>query len=154
PYFTGRDQLLEDLRRALTRGQAAALTQQAIHRDAAVRFLLERTAQPDEAPANELADALGDLPLALEQAAAYIGASGRSIADYLRLFRQRRPEMLARNRPRHRLSGLGRCHLRRLVALNNGGNGELSERARRSSRGFIAEVDCSKPIKSKKEIAT
>ena len=41
---------------------------------------------------------LGGLPLALEQAAAYVQASGSSLAGYLALFRQRRPEMLARGR--------------------------------------------------------
>jgi tetratricopeptide (TPR) repeat protein len=36
-----------------------------------------------------LAEALGSLPLALEQAAAYAGQTGLSLADYLELFRER-----------------------------------------------------------------
>jgi tetratricopeptide (TPR) repeat protein len=36
-----------------------------------------------------LAEALGNLPLALEQAAAYAGQTGLSLADYLELFRER-----------------------------------------------------------------
>ncbi len=53
-----------------------------------IQFLLRRTGQSDEAAAGELAEALGHLPLALEQAAAYIEEAGRSLAGYLELFRQ------------------------------------------------------------------
>ena len=42
---------------------------------------------------------LGGLPLALEQAAAYIQATGGTLAGYLALFRQRRAELLARGEP-------------------------------------------------------
>ena len=57
-------------------------------------FLVGRTGDQDRQTALELADMLGGLPLALEQAAAYVQASGSSLAGYLALFRQRRPEML------------------------------------------------------------
>jgi tetratricopeptide (TPR) repeat protein len=55
----------------------------------AVRFLLQRTeterekATDDPAQARRLADVLGGLPLALEQAAAYIGTNRMRFADYL-----------------------------------------------------------------------
>jgi hypothetical protein len=49
-----------------------------------------------EAAAAELAGELGGLPLALEQAAAYMGTTGRDIRDYLRLFRGRWLELMAR----------------------------------------------------------
>ena len=42
---------------------------------------------------------LGGLPLALEQAAAYMLAAGRSISGYLALFRQRRRDLLMRGEP-------------------------------------------------------
>jgi len=45
--------------------------------------------------AGELADALGCLPLALEQAGAYIEASGISFADYLTRWRAHHRELLA-----------------------------------------------------------
>ncbi len=45
--------------------------------------------------AGELADALGCLPLALEQAGAYIEASGISFADYLARWRAHHRELLA-----------------------------------------------------------
>jgi len=42
---------------------------------------------------------LGGLPLALEQAAAYITAAGRDLAGYLALFRDRRADLLDRGDP-------------------------------------------------------
>jgi hypothetical protein len=65
----------------------------------AAGFLVNRTGDPDQQAATELAAELGGLPLALEQAAAYIQASGGSLTGYLRLFRQRRDALLARGEP-------------------------------------------------------
>ena len=65
----------------------------------AAGFLLDRTGDHDHEAAWELAGELGGLPLALEQAAAYMLAVGRDIAGYLALYRQRRAEMLARGDP-------------------------------------------------------
>jgi tetratricopeptide (TPR) repeat protein len=76
------------------RGQASPLTVQVLERPESVAFLLKRTGRTDEADDDELAQELGDLPLALEQAGAYIEASGRSFSGYLDLFRQRQREML------------------------------------------------------------
>jgi hypothetical protein len=67
--------------------------------EVAAGFLGARTGDRDEQAATELATELGGLPLALEQAGAYIQASGGSLADYLASFRQRRLEMLARGEP-------------------------------------------------------
>lgn len=67
-----------------------------MRREEAVRFLLERTGQKDAKAARELAELLGDLPLALEQAAAYMTASGRSMGSYLPLFRGQMDKVLAR----------------------------------------------------------
>jgi Tetratricopeptide repeat len=60
------------------------------------RFLMNRTADPDEEAAADLAADLGGLPLALDQAAAYIQATGSSLAAYRDLFRHRQAELLAR----------------------------------------------------------
>jgi Domain of unknown function (DUF4062)/Tetratricopeptide repeat len=65
----------------------------------AAEFLAGRTGDPDRRAALELAVELGGLPLALEQAAAYIQASGDSLAGYLALFLQRRPDLLGRGEP-------------------------------------------------------
>jgi tetratricopeptide (TPR) repeat protein len=68
-------------------------------RPTSVEFLLKRTAQTDAEAAENLAKALGDLPLALEQAAAYIEATGESISGYLPMFRHRQAELLKRPAP-------------------------------------------------------
>ena len=65
----------------------------------AAEFLVNRTGDADRRAALELAGELGGLPLALEQAAAYVQASGDSLAGYLALFRQRRADLLARGEP-------------------------------------------------------
>ena len=65
----------------------------------AAEFLVSRTGDPDEQAATELAGELGGLPLALEQAAAYVQATGESLAGYLALFRPRRADLLSRGEP-------------------------------------------------------
>ena len=65
----------------------------------AAEFLVSRTGDADRRAALELAGELGGLPLALEQAAAYVQASGDSLAGYLALFRQRRADLLGRGEP-------------------------------------------------------
>ena len=58
--------------------------------EVAAGFLIDRTGDPDERAAAELAVELGGLPLALEQGAAYIQATGTTLAGYLSLFQDRR----------------------------------------------------------------
>jgi tetratricopeptide (TPR) repeat protein len=69
----------------------------------AAGFLLARTRErgaPAQAAATTLATALGGLPLALEQAAAYIAASGTvTLASYAELFATRALELLRRGQP-------------------------------------------------------
>ena len=65
----------------------------------AAEFLGNRTGDPDRQAAGELADVLGGLPLALEQAAAYVQATGNSLAGYLASFRRRRADLLVRGEP-------------------------------------------------------
>ena len=67
--------------------------------DVAAGFLVNRTGDPDRQTARDLADVLGGLPLALEQAAAYTQATGGTLAGYLALFQQRRAGLLARGEP-------------------------------------------------------
>jgi hypothetical protein len=64
--------------------------------EVAAGFLVGRTGDPDRRAALGLADVLGGLPLALEQAAAYMVDTGESLAGYLALFRKRRLDLLAR----------------------------------------------------------
>jgi len=62
----------------------------------AAGFLVNRTGDADQRAAADLAGELGGLPLALEQAAAYIQATGTTLAGYLSVFRNRRADLLAR----------------------------------------------------------
>jgi tetratricopeptide (TPR) repeat protein len=66
--------------------------------DKATELLLRRSPDDDAASAAELAEELGDLPLALEQAAAYLEREGTPLAAYLDAFRRRREELLSRGR--------------------------------------------------------
>ena len=63
-----------------------------------VAFVTARSGDPDRAGADALAGLLGDLPLALEQACAYIEQTGMSIPDYVRLFQTRRANLLLGDR--------------------------------------------------------
>jgi hypothetical protein len=64
--------------------------------EVAADFLVDRAGDPDQAAARELAAELGGLPLALEQAAAYMQATGTALGRYLLLFRDRQADLLAR----------------------------------------------------------
>ncbi|HET8657954.1 MAG TPA: FxSxx-COOH system tetratricopeptide repeat protein [Micromonosporaceae bacterium] len=57
-------------------------------------FLIRRTPELTEAEADQLAEALGDLPLAVEQAAAWRVATGMSVNEYLQLLEEKRIELL------------------------------------------------------------
>ena len=75
-----------------------ALEVSVLDAEAAAGFLVSRTRDPDRLAAAELAGELGGLPLALEQAAAYMTAAGQSLAGYLAMFRHR-PELLGLGQP-------------------------------------------------------
>jgi tetratricopeptide (TPR) repeat protein len=73
---------------------AKPLQLRVLPRAEAVEFLQKRCGRDEPAVAVELCEALGDLPLALEHAGAYIEATGGSIAEYLDLYRSRPRELL------------------------------------------------------------
>jgi tetratricopeptide (TPR) repeat protein len=72
---------------------AHPLDVQVLSREQAIEFLLKRVGVAASADAGELADALGCLPLALEQAGAYIESCGISLRDYLARFRARQRDV-------------------------------------------------------------
>jgi hypothetical protein len=95
---TGRGRVLITSRSALwPTGQALEVP--VLDAEVAADYLVRLTDDADRRAALELAGELGGLPLALEQAAAYIQASTSSLARYLLLWRQRRPDLLARGEP-------------------------------------------------------
>ncbi|HSK81448.1 MAG TPA: FxSxx-COOH system tetratricopeptide repeat protein, partial [Thermoanaerobaculia bacterium] len=65
----------------------------------AVDFLMERTGKADAQGAAALAAELGYLPLALEQAAAYIHTMGASFAEYLTRYQSQGLALLERGKP-------------------------------------------------------
>lgn len=78
---------------------ASLLSLDVFERDESVEFLQSRPRQDDADTADALAEELGDLPLALEQAAAYMDETGQSLAGYLALFKERRQALLERGAP-------------------------------------------------------
>lgn len=81
------------------RGIATPLDVRVLKREESVDFLLKRTGYTDADAAGALAEALGDLPLALEQAGAYMEVKGRTLLDYLNLFTVHKNKLLNRARP-------------------------------------------------------
>ncbi len=59
-----------------------------------IQFLTKRSGLADETTAAELGEELGRLPLALEEAAAYMETTGRSMRSYLTLLRTQRRRLL------------------------------------------------------------
>jgi hypothetical protein len=96
--LTSRIQRLENL------GVGSSIALDNLKPDEAYEFLLRRTKRGSTDPAEQqaletLARELGYLPLALEQAAAYILAKGVSFAAYLRSYQKRRLPLLEKEKP-------------------------------------------------------
>ncbi|MEV5409427.1 FxSxx-COOH system tetratricopeptide repeat protein [Thermopolyspora sp. NPDC052614] len=70
-----------------------------LSRAEAVEFLCRRAPSPDRDAAADLARELGNLPLALAQAAAYVNRTGTSLADYHELLLDRWSEISGIGRP-------------------------------------------------------
>jgi tetratricopeptide (TPR) repeat protein len=79
--------------------QATPLNVTVLCRDESLAFLGKRTGSEDKAALNELAQLLGDLPIALEEAAAYLEETGVGLGEYLRLVRNRARELFGLERP-------------------------------------------------------
>ncbi|GAA5118500.1 BTAD domain-containing putative transcriptional regulator [Pseudonocardia adelaidensis] len=75
---------------------ARPVTVPPLNRAESVRYVVDRTGDA-AGEADTLAEQLGDLPLALEQACAYIEQTGMSVPDYVELFRERRESLLLRD---------------------------------------------------------
>jgi tetratricopeptide (TPR) repeat protein len=73
--------------------RASSLRLNVLSRAESVAFLRRRTSAKDEAKLVALADLLGDLPLALEEAAAYLEETGDDLSEYLELVRDRGREL-------------------------------------------------------------
>jgi hypothetical protein len=67
--------------------------------EVAAEFLLKRIGHADASVAGELARELDYLPLALEQAAAYIESAGKTLAAYLAIFHKHQIEVFRHGEP-------------------------------------------------------
>lgn len=73
---------------------AAKLEVDVFQREESRQLLRRRGPEIGDQEADELSERLGDLPLAIEQAAVWLLESGMPISEYLRLFDEKRDELL------------------------------------------------------------
>ncbi|MFD5127945.1 FxSxx-COOH system tetratricopeptide repeat protein [Streptomyces olindensis] len=73
---------------------ATSLPVNVFERDESIELLQKRAKDLPREDADRLAEALGDLPLAVEQAGAWLGVTGMEVDEYLELLAQRSPEIL------------------------------------------------------------
>jgi tetratricopeptide (TPR) repeat protein len=95
----GDGQVLITSRSPIWGGTAQPIKVNVFTRDESLSFLAQRIISYDETTAAELAEELGDLPLAVEQAGAYLEQTGMALHDYLGLFRHRREGLLKLGQP-------------------------------------------------------
>jgi tetratricopeptide (TPR) repeat protein len=79
--------------------QAVPLRVNVLARDESIAFLNKRTSADDQAALDRVAELLGDLPLALEEAAAYLEETGTGLDEYLELVRERARELFGLAQP-------------------------------------------------------
>jgi len=80
-------------------GVAKPLSVEVFERPQSVEFLCKRTGQCDSDSADAVAQACGDLPLALECAGAYIEKAGLSLSEYVTRFEEHESELLQNAQP-------------------------------------------------------
>jgi tetratricopeptide (TPR) repeat protein len=95
----GAGHVLVTTRRSGFRALGEVLDLDVLDRADAVALLRRRAPALTEMEADELAERLGDLPLALDQAAAYLDQTGTPAAQYLQLLRTRVPDVYTRGQP-------------------------------------------------------
>lgn len=81
-------------------GIARPLEVAVFEREESKLLLGRRGPQLDDADADQISAKLGDLPLAIEQAAAWLAETGMSAREYLRLFEEKVAEILDTSKPR------------------------------------------------------
>jgi len=78
---------------------AVGLAVDVFDREESIGLLRYRVPRLSEGDAGRVATALGDLPLAVSQAGAYLAETGMAVAEYLRLLEARAAEVLAQGVP-------------------------------------------------------
>lgn len=103
PFFptNGTGEVLITSRNPDWAGIARPLEVEVFSREESVELLKRRGPDIADVEANQLADKLGDLPLAIEQAAAWRAETGMPVREYLRLFDEKVAEILDTSTPDH-----------------------------------------------------
>jgi transcriptional regulator with XRE-family HTH domain/tetratricopeptide (TPR) repeat protein len=96
PGFTGH--VLITTRRAGFASMGPVLEVDVLNRAESLALLQRRIPSLTDTQGQRLAELLGDLPLALEQAAAYLETTKLPVSEYLRLVQQRGGDMLGKGR--------------------------------------------------------
>ncbi|OLF05642.1 tetratricopeptide repeat protein [Actinophytocola xinjiangensis] len=107
PFFprNGPGEILVTSRNSDWAGIARPLELAVFKREESIALLGKRGPEITVAEAEELAEKLGDLPLAIEQAAAWRAVTGMPVREYLRLFDESVAEILdAATAPNHEVS--------------------------------------------------
>lgn len=73
---------------------ASSLAVEVLERRESIAFLMRRSGSADETTASDLGEELGRLPLALEEASAYMETTGRSMRSYLTMLRSQKRRLL------------------------------------------------------------
>ena len=95
----GRGHVLVTSRWSAWGAQASPLELDVLVRAESIEFLRRRTGTRDDQGLAALAELVGDLPLALEEAAAYLEETRESLDDYLELIRGRSRELFGLDDP-------------------------------------------------------
>ena len=100
PFFpAGNGHILVTSRNSQWTGVARAVEVDVFERLESRELLQRRNADLGDVDADRLAEVLGDLPLAVEQAAAWRAETGMATEEYLRLFEDKRTELLESRPP-------------------------------------------------------
>jgi len=101
PFFptNGPGEILVTSRNPAWASVARPLEVNVFERGESIELLRRRGPEIDEADASRLAGRLGDLPLAIEQAAAWRAETGMPVQEYLRLFDEKVAEILDTTAP-------------------------------------------------------
>ena len=96
PYFPtgGGGRIVVTSRNPEWASVARALEVDVFTREESKAFLTDRAPKLSDGDANRLAEALGDLPLAIEQAASWRAATGMPVDKYLSLLNEKRIDLL------------------------------------------------------------
>lgn len=101
PYLprTSTGHVVITSRSPLWRGPVDAFSVQPFARSESLDFMVKMLGRADPQDLETLAEELGHLPLALDQAASYIQATDITVAEYLELFKKHHVELLKRGFP-------------------------------------------------------